>query len=1335
MGVYNVVIKALGGQSNWLLMVRVMRCVVLLLSPYRQLLEPHQVSTLLQVLLQMLDDGSIADGKALLLVTPLWHRTLTLETLLLILAEPDICKQTARVKDKGAEEGSLFKVTVVQLSHLVSLTLVALREGEEEDSDSGIALSLSFTSAERPTKGLDLLNEHEPPASMNEAMVVVLAAECLAVIANGLALSFDSSFTVNAPIVHIGNLRRRVSQFIRTPSPTPSSDSGVDPIVDDTERDLIGAMLSQCWQPMLRALAKLLEWCHEETVAQFLIKAYMSLTNTFAVLDMVEPRDAFIMSLCTFALPHWHSTESINVVPRDTLRASLKPKHVQALKALFNVAHGMGNMLGSAWHIVLETFDQLDHIMFLAKADSASGGNAAKEVSLVDDELAIIESMLRSLFDSTRYLNDEGLCSLQTALTQLVFAGLAHAETVRSDTDGEVDIALARAVYRTPPFSLEKLVETTRLNVFRLQVVWDMTQNSLAMVANKSDDKLRIYSVQAMEQIVTAALLFSPDKDKDKDKAREKSREKSQRRRTYPPPALLEMELIHGVAQLIKSQYKDTREAALQALGRIISACGHVLDKSWAVIVEELVSIAELATPIHMTNGQQASTATPRAGDQGGEGGTDYVHRDRETVAASAMLPSGFKVLEIIVDEFLPSLNPDLRSDLGKSRQSSLPRSLNNTLFLAHCIRAFGDQTQHVNMSLTAVNMLWTLCDLLQRECVDVKTTGTAEAAEQLGSANMLLLAIFHELWHLSLDARPEVRNSAVRTLCSIMVACASKLSTETWRVCTLDILFPLLVQINKHAANATEVPVQGERLSRFRDTRMDVHHSRNTHEKQWRETKVTALQGSARVVRACLQHCGDQAWTLKVWTTLLGVLQDTLVGSRRSSKEVAMAAVKALSEMGAVVCESSTARIAAVGMKVIDGALVTHPPTNGQLTQLVLGAKDGPTRLQLWTATWKVYEASTGNPEYLRHGNVQSPVAARQSAGSSGEGGHENGNGQSTPCGIDSEDVATELVSRLGEMYSNSKIHLEFLRGGAGVERTLALLRRVVYMRGMENKSSLISGLQRAVLKTISQIPPVHDWGPLLTTIQGFVEDATLSKGFRAKAVSAYEMLFQDHMPSGSRAIVLEVSLREMSEHNRDVSNELLPPLFKYGLRSITATEWAKPRTSKIFANVVDVLKSSVFDLELQIPNRIAILDAVMTEIRPLLVAKLMPRDAKDELVKMLAAGCEQRESKLFSKACLAHLLLLFSNLQSADLFRWVLKGLDNVVDQYVEETEVSPNEQRDEELLAVLQRLDIRHLSEEDAQQMRIKAFPILIKLVTVDSKKVRLKLKDILAMFLPK
>ena len=45
----------------------------------------------------------------------------------------------------------------------------------------------------------------------------------------------------------------------------------------------------------------------------------------------------------------------------------------------------------------------------------------------------------------------------------------------------------------------------------------------------------------------------------------------------------------------------------------------------------------------------------------------------------------------------------------------------------------------------------------------------------------------------LSTDIRPEVRNSGVRTLYSVVVSHGAKLSEAQWRQCFWDILFPLL--------------------------------------------------------------------------------------------------------------------------------------------------------------------------------------------------------------------------------------------------------------------------------------------------------------------------------------------------------------------------------------------------------------------------------------------------------------------------------------------------------------------------------------------------------------
>lgn len=95
---------------------------------------------------------------------------------------------------------------------------------------------------------------------------------------------------------------------------------------------------------------------------------------------MVAQRDKVLMRLCEFALPQWspasasgapyspgpamlhHSSGRGDESPTVDA-AGLTVTNIMALKALFNIAHCLGNMLGSAWVLLLDTFQQFDASM------------------------------------------------------------------------------------------------------------------------------------------------------------------------------------------------------------------------------------------------------------------------------------------------------------------------------------------------------------------------------------------------------------------------------------------------------------------------------------------------------------------------------------------------------------------------------------------------------------------------------------------------------------------------------------------------------------------------------------------------------------------------------------------------------------------------------------------------------------------------------------------------------------------------------------------------------------------------------------------------------------
>ena len=69
---------------------------------------------------------------------------------------------------------------------------------------------------------------------------------------------------------------------------------------------------------------------------------------------------------------------------------------------------------------------------------------------------------------------------------------------------------------------------------------------------------------------------------------------------------------------------------------------------------------------------------------------------------------------------------------------------------------------------------------------------------------------LFHHLaaQHLSTDGRPEVRNSGVRTLFSVVVSHGGALSPEQWRHCWWSMLFPLLRTVHHMSTTSSQEEV-----------------------------------------------------------------------------------------------------------------------------------------------------------------------------------------------------------------------------------------------------------------------------------------------------------------------------------------------------------------------------------------------------------------------------------------------------------------------------------------------------------------------------------------------
>jgi len=819
-----------GGGYSWALIVRLVRALVTLLALLRGVLSPEQFSSAMQAMAAMLDDDSVV-------VTPAWHRVLVLEAFLALVLAPGF------VADWFACAPAVFHKVMDALCRIV----VAAPELER--------------TADAPSRGLELLGDAEPPAAFNAALAVIVALECVVGVVDALA----EVQSATGATLRVGALRRHASTSSgRTRAHSSNNNSGGGAESDAVRRSK-AATLDTMARPCAVCLSHVLAVSEDEQVIEYVLRAYLSLTNSVGALRLQDARETLVKAICKHALPAQQSR--------------LSQKHLLVLKALFNVAHGLGGVLEGSWTAILETMEKLDGALWVHFHHATSSEDETAELHL-DTEAGVVESMLANLFDSSRFLDDEALRFVVVGLSQLVFAGLATSSTAtptrlrpvspqpsNAASNNNKQLSSTRRLFATlrqsfspndpsgggggeqgdgakeldaferfPPFALEKIIEVYELNSSRAHATWEIVGSTLVTVASAFDSRLRLFACKAMERLVTSTLTLESGPKR---------------------------EVVKKFSELIRSPHSDTKEAALQSLHRIVSAAGPHLEGLWTLVVAELLIVA--------------------------------THANRSLHAPA------FKVVQLIMDDYRPSL------DAG-----CLPS-------LALCLRAFGDQPEDINMALTAVHHLWLLCE----KGDDTISQGGADSTEK---ANALWLHVFFQLSSMSLDPRMEVRNSALRSLCTNIVATGDRLTLSSWKVCALEIMLPLVHDISQRAGNADgDQPILGEKLASHSDERMTVHHSKDTEEKQWRETRIIALQGASKIVIGIVQRVPAHQtldWFNLVWSRIL-VSVDRAITAPSSPKDVVAAGIAVWEELALLACGvASRTRYAVPGMKVVNGSL-----------------------------------------------------------------------------------------------------------------------------------------------------------------------------------------------------------------------------------------------------------------------------------------------------------------------------------------------------------------------------------------------------------------------------
>ncbi|KAK3102372.1 hypothetical protein FSP39_010884 [Pinctada imbricata] len=306
------------------------------------------------------------------------------------------------------------------------------------------------------------------------------------------------------------------------------------------------------------------------------------------------------------------------------------------------------------------------------------------------------------------------------------------------------------------------------------------------------------------------------------------------------------------------------------------------------------------------------------------------------------LIQTGFQSLQLVVTDFLPIIPCKYLQDC------------------VEVIAKFGLQDHELNISLTSIGLLWNVSDFFYqnrdkiRQELDKEMTKEERQKLDMPAFDALWMCLFIRLGHLCVDQRPAVRKSAGQTLFSTISAHGGLLHQDSWKKVLWQVLFPLLENVQKLSSTASNVKDE-KALGNIL-----VHHSRDTAQKQWAETRVLSLAGVARTFnlkRKILQPIGDFP---RAWSLLLEYIESSALCL---NAEVSLAALKSFQEILQISNDSKE--------KTEDGLPSMTPPNEevmlrydsskgqGQGKNVIESNKsdmDTEFESSLWSAAWKVW-------------------------------------------------------------------------------------------------------------------------------------------------------------------------------------------------------------------------------------------------------------------------------------------------------------------------------------------------------------------------------------------
>ncbi|TPX54493.1 hypothetical protein PhCBS80983_g05899 [Powellomyces hirtus] len=868
---------------------------------------------------------------------PLWHRVLVMEVYKSLCADSQLLRFIYRSYDQKEHTTKIFHEMITAVRRIIVSENPALllhpphvTPAEAAEADYEEQHSLTASGAQMKLQCLDQLDKAEPP-HIPDTYIIFLAIQCM-----NSTVESEAQFAM--PLL------------AEASTPTEQHD------------DIILAieMANASWAGILAAISFLVTSSVDDDVFAMVIRAYQSITSVIGLLGLTSHRDAFLASLSKSCLPQQafagesagtydKSSSSGHGAALTALQARgagivLTDRNVLCLRALINVAQCLTPVLeDKAWYLILETLQVSDKFISAGKTGrkeqssmsllgdlkdprsrAGSLAVAVPAAAHMENQFLTLLLFTKKLFEGTVSMQDRNLLEFLRALCRLArnsTSGTGAPPPGTTSTTKESPMKLADE----KSFAVSKLHDVALLNVSRLiknadLSIWDFVINELVDMAHAPNcaPSVRAQLCHTISDILLAAVQVADLSD----------------------PAI-ELKLLEPLRRLTLNDgnamvacsptgdfedrdkiakgvwFVEVQKSGLETINKILQTSGQHLSTGWPLILEVIRTIGlsrvrkqaavdtKTVTEAGVDTPAQSSTADPGTG----------------TSKAPGLVRVAFPCLQLICTDFLSLLNPTV---------------------LHQCIEAlgsFGAQTDDLNISLTAVGLLWSISDFvltrrqdleeekfensplkngaestsrdslapprepslssrdnLMGANISIKRSASACIAklkEPLSKQTMdaLWMLLLGHLSQLCSDPRPEVRNSANQTLFRTLSMNGGKLTLEAWEQCIWSVLFPLLerVQMSSDGGNASRSGTSATSPS----AEMLNSSVRNSPSKQWDETKVITLSGISKCLfdfLPVLVELGDGFD--RAWALFLDYIKSWCLGG---SPEVAMAGVKSL--------------------------------------------------------------------------------------------------------------------------------------------------------------------------------------------------------------------------------------------------------------------------------------------------------------------------------------------------------------------------------------------------------------------------------------------------------